>query len=109
MNFLIFNFGFCVTRILLYFYMFVCLFVRGVTSYTSSIFLQGSLRVDLKGQTVMGMELLLLVFFFSPTQAAAWKPAFLLEYIDKFEGHSVTLVTSSPGFGLSEKQIRLVI
>ena len=55
------------------------------------------------------MELLLLVFLLSPVQPAAWKPDFLLEYIDKFEGHSVTLVTSNRGFGLSEKQIRQVI
>ena len=58
----------------------------------------------------MGMELLLLVFFLSPIQPAAWKPAaFLLEYIDKFEGHSVTIVASNPGFGLLEKEVRQVI
>ena len=55
------------------------------------------------------MELLLLVFFLSPVEPAGWKPDFLLEYIDKFEGHSVTLVTSNTGFGLSEKQMRQVI
>ena len=58
---------------------------------------------------MIGMELLLLVLFLFPVQPAAWKPDFLLEYIDKFEGHSVTLVTSNRGFGLSEKQIRQVI
>ena len=31
-----------------------------------------------------------------------------MEYIDKFEGHSVTLVISNPGFGLSSKHLRQV-
>ena len=68
------------------------------------------MRDVLKGETVTGMEFLLLVFLLSPVEPAAWKPAaFLLEYIDKFEGHSVTIVTSNSGFGLSEKEIRQVI
>ena len=113
MNFQIFNYGFCVSRILLFFHMLVRLSVRGVISYIFSFvsynILQHSLRVDLKGQTGLGMELLLLVLFLSPVQPATWKPDFLLEYIDKFEGHSVTLVTSNRGSGLSDKHIRQVI
>ena len=113
MNFQMFNYGFCVRRILLFFHMLVRLSVRGVTSYLFSFvsynILQHSLRVDLKGQTVIGMELLLLVLFLSSVQPATWKPDFLLEYIDKFEGHSVTLVTSNRGSGLSDKHIRQVI
>ena len=57
---------------------------------------------------MLGMELLLLFFFLCPVLPAEWKPTFLLEYIDKFDGHSVTLVTSKADAGLLEKQIRKV-
>ena len=57
---------------------------------------------------MLGMELLSLFFFLCPVQPAEWKPTFLLEYIDKFDGHSVTLVTSKADTSLLEKQIRKV-
>ena len=66
------------------------------------------LASHLPEQTLLGMELLLLFFFLCPVLSADWKPAFLLEYIDKFDGHSVTLVTSLAEAGLLEKQIRKV-
>ena len=79
------------------------------TVWSSSISFQHSLRFDLTGHTVLEMQPLLLLFFLCPVLPAVSKPAFLLEYIDKFEGHSVTLVISSSGFGLSPKHLRQVI
>ena len=64
---------------------------------------------QLTEETLLGMELLSLFFFLCPVLPAAWKPDFLLEYIDKFEGHSVTLVTSNSDTGPLKKLIRQVI
>ena len=57
------------------------------------------------------MEFFFVALFSFPVPAllVEGKADFLLEYLDKFEGHSVTLVaTGSSDFGLSNKQIRQV-
>ena len=43
-----------------------------------------------------------------PLLSAPWKAAFLLDYIEKFDGHSITIVTSSTSTSLSRKHLSQV-
>ena len=72
-----------------------------------SAFFDGGLHI-VEGSIGRMKLYLSILLSISPVLPAPWKAAFLMDYIEKFEGHSITIVTSSSGSSLSRKHLSQV-
>ena len=54
------------------------------------------------------MKLIILALLIGPILPSEWQIPFLFDYMESFEGHFITLITSNPDWSLYRKKLSQV-